>query len=65
MSYEGNNAAFTCEHCHGVFIVSAMVHPKPGGKQGREGQRKCPRCEKSVGNVDGGKNSDGKAWLDY
>jgi hypothetical protein len=63
MDYVGNNAAFTCPHCRKVFIVSAAVHPTPGGTQGHDGQRRCP-CGKSTGNVAGGKNTGGQAWIE-
>lgn len=64
-AYEGNNAAFVCPHCKHVFIISAAIHPTKGGTQGRDGQRACPSCGKSTGHVAGGRNSGGKAWLDF
>jgi len=65
MDYVGNNAAFTCPACAQVFLVSAALHPTPGGQQGRDGRRKCPGCGKSEGNVSGGAKSAGSAWIDY
>jgi hypothetical protein len=52
----GNNAAFTCPVCHGVFLVSGMFH-----KNGRD----CPKCGKSKGRVLGGKESGGTATIEW
>ena len=53
--WEGNNAAFTCTACGKVFIVSGLVHKKG---------RRCPKCQRSVGHVSGGRKSGGSAYLD-
>lgn len=56
--WEGNNVAFACPVCGKVFIVSgaATIH---------NGARKCPSCGKSSGHVDGGRKSDGHAWIEW
>ncbi len=50
----GNNAAFLCPHCGRVFLVSGHFY-----KKGRD----CPKCGKSFGIVQGGKESGGTAEL--
>ena len=50
----GNNAAFTCDACGKVFILSGVLHQKG---------RACPSCGKSKGFVSGGRSSGGKAWI--
>lgn len=52
----GNNAAFTCPLCQRVFVVSAMIN--------RDG-RLCPDCGKSIGHVNGGRNTGGAAFLEW
>ncbi|SDR63725.1 hypothetical protein SAMN05444161_6843 [Rhizobiales bacterium GAS191] len=52
----GNNAAFTCPVCRGVYVVSGMLH-----KKGRE----CPKCHQSKGLVVGGKDSGGSATIEW
>jgi Zn finger protein HypA/HybF involved in hydrogenase expression len=54
--WQGNNATFTCPCCRKVFIVSAVIH---------QGSRDCPGCGKSTGNVAGGKDSGGSAYIRY
>lgn len=52
----GNNAAFTCPKCCQVFIVSQHLH-----KNGRT----CPQCNKAKGFVSGGRDSGGKAYIEW
>lgn len=56
--WEGNNIAVTCpvEGCREVYIVSGIIHA---------GQRRCPRCDKSVGRVQGGRMSGGTASVEW
>ena len=54
--WEGNNAAFLCPWCGKAFLVSGLLH-----KAGRE----CPKCQKSVAKVQGGKDSGGTAELQW
>jgi hypothetical protein len=54
--WEGNNVAFTCPVCGKVFIVSGAIH---------NGVRECPSCGKSTGHVEGGRKSDGRAWIEW
>lgn len=50
--WEGNNAAFRCPICRKVFIVnSTEMH---------HGERKCPKCGKSVARITGGRKQKGK-----
>jgi hypothetical protein len=51
----GNNAAFTCPVCNRVFVVSGLLHKKG---------RACD-CRHSRGFVTGGKDSGGRAWLEW
>lgn len=54
----GNNVAFRCPipRCEKVFIVSVHLH-----KNGR----KCPKCGRSLGRVTGGRESGGRATLEW
>jgi hypothetical protein len=52
----GNNAAFKCRACGGTFIASGHLN--------RTG-RVCPRCGKATGFVKGGRNSGGRAWVEW
>jgi Zn finger protein HypA/HybF involved in hydrogenase expression len=49
----GNNAAFRCDACERVFVVSGFLH-----KHGRL----CPHCKNTKAFVKGGK-TDGRAWI--
>jgi len=53
--WQGNNAAFSCPVCGKVFIVSGHLH----------GSRSCPSCKKSRGHVEGGRQTGGRAWIDW
>jgi hypothetical protein len=48
----GNNIAITCPACQKVYVVSGHLN--------RDG-RDCPKCGKSKGVVQGGKDSGGTA----
>lgn len=54
--WEGNNIAVTCPQCEKVFIVSGFFHG---------GERACPNCGRSKGFVSGGKESGGKANVQW
>jgi hypothetical protein len=56
--WEGNNAAFACPACGKVFIVSGVIH---------RGERRCPvfSCGKAVAYVEGGRQSGGKARIEW
>ena len=54
--WEGNNAAFLCPHCGKVYLVSQLIH---------KGERKCPNCSKSVARIIGGRESGGKASIEW
>jgi hypothetical protein len=54
--WEGNNIALSCPVCAKVYLVSAILH--------RAG-RPCPRCQKSTGFVDKGKDSGGSARIEW
>ena len=56
--WAGNNIAVTCPVCEKVYVVSGLLH--------REG-RKCPNlsCGKSKAFVKRGKDSDGKASIQW
>lgn len=54
--WEGNNAAFACPLCKKVFIVSSQIH---------KGIRRCPNCQKAMGSCEGGKESGGKASIEW
>ena len=65
--WEGSNAAFKCPSCGSVFLVSGFVHaigpiPKGGTPKGK---RACPKCGKSVARIEGGRDSGGKAWIEW
>ena len=52
----GNNAAFRCDACKRVYVVSGHLH-----KNGRL----CPFCEGTIAHVEGrGRESGGKAWIE-
>ena len=61
--WEGNNAAFRCPECEKIFIVSdTRMHVGP---KGEKGYRKCPKCQKSIGRVKGGRKSGGSASIEW
>ena len=51
----GNNAAFKCDACQRVYVVSGFLHPKG---------RPCPFCAGTIGFVEGGRDSFGRAWIE-
>ena len=66
--WEGNNAAFKCPMCGFVFLVSGLMHginlPLQKGETPK-GERPCPKCERSVARVEGGRKSGGRAWIEW
>ena len=63
--WEDNNAAFRCPvlSCGKVFIVShTRMHIGPDGSKG---YRKCPKCEKSIARIKGGRKSGGQASIEW
>jgi hypothetical protein len=61
--WEGNNAAFRCPVCEKVFIVSdTRMHIGPTGEKG---YRACPKCNKSIARVSGGRKSGGSASIEW
>jgi hypothetical protein len=56
--WAGNNAAFTCPFCTGVFIVSGspLIHG---------GARQCPDGGKATAYIQGGAKSGGQAWVEW
>lgn len=52
----GNNAAFVCPVCGGIFLVSGHLNRKG---------RACPRCGKATDFVEGGSGSGGRAWIEW
>ena len=73
----GNNAAFVCPVCSHVFIVAnpkveaGKRQPHVDNRQSDPGERKCPRCEKSVAHITGPRQAthegrrDGEAWIEW
>lgn len=57
--WAGRAAAFKCPHCHEVFLVNARVH--------RDGRRRCPNpdCGRSTGFVEGAREANGNAWIEW
>jgi hypothetical protein len=52
----GNNAAFRCDACERVYVVSGHLH-----KSGRP----CPFCKKTVAHVEKSRGDDnGRAWIE-
>jgi hypothetical protein len=51
----GNNAAFRCDECKRVFVVSGHLHRKG---------RPCPFCEATIAHVEGGRADGGRAWIE-
>lgn len=68
LDWEGNNAAFKCPMCGFVFIVSGSVHgidlPLKKGDTSK-GKRSCPKCERSTAHIEGGRESNGRAWIEW
>ena len=61
--WERNNAAFKCPICSKIFIVSdTRMHVAPSGEKGF---RKCPKCEKSIARIKGGRKSGGFASIEW
>ena len=52
----GNNAAFTCDKCGKVYLVSGLLH-----KNGRA----CPQCGQTKAFATGGRNSGGTAFISW
>lgn len=52
--WQGNNIAIQCPACSKVYIVSGLIH---------HGERDCPKCGKSKGVVNGGRESGGTASI--
>ena len=44
----GNNIAITCPVCGKVYVVSGFLK----GEGVQKGERKCPKCGKSMGKVE-------------
>jgi hypothetical protein len=51
----GNNAAFRCDNCTRVYVVSGFLHPRG---------RPCPFCETTAAHVEGGRGDGGSAWIE-
>src|SRR3954469_760119 len=54
--WEGNNVAVVCPSCRWVYIVSGLIH---------QGERSCPSCGTSRVRVTGGRESGGRAELEW
>ena len=60
--WEGNNIAVRCPVCQKVYVVSWLLHADPDGGKG---YRECPGCQKSVGRVNGGRQTGGRAHIEW
>jgi hypothetical protein len=62
--WEGNNAAFQCQLCSKVFVVTD--NPITPSSHEARGVRRCPSCQKSVGHVHRGPGQDdGYAYIEW
>ena len=56
----GNNAAFVCPGCEHVFIVTRAGGTMLDKRQGKQGERVCPVCEKYKAHITGGRSTAAK-----